>query len=102
MTPSQKRAIQTAVTTLRMLDLNFEAEKERVRHSLKLLVDALNESMTAVPLVNLQKDAERYRKLRALHWSDAELAVVKSPRHNIVLGATCPSGEHLDSLIDKM
>lgn len=43
MTPKQKQAMQTAVTVLRMLDLNFVAEKERVKHSVKLLTDALNE-----------------------------------------------------------
>lgn len=43
MTPKQKQAMQTAVTVLRMLDLNFESEKERVKHCVKLLTDALNE-----------------------------------------------------------
>lgn len=48
-----------------------------------------------------EKDAARYRYLRAQHWSDSDLAVVLHPKTNAMLGAYCPSEEQLDELIDE-
>ena len=48
------------------------------------------------------RDAARYRKLRAQHWSASELAVVFNPKQNLHLGAFCPSGEILDEYVDKL
>ena len=47
------------------------------------------------------RDAERYRKLRANHWSQGGLVVTDVK--NIAFGsADCPSLERLDEMIDKM
>ena len=48
------------------------------------------------------RDAARYRKLRAQHWNDGELAVVLNPKQNLRLGAFCPSGGLLDEYVDKL
>ena len=48
----------------------------------------------------LRKDAERYRRLRSFHWNDSPLAVVRDPRRQVKLGADCPSGDILDTVID--
>lgn len=53
-------------------------------------------------LENLQRDAERYRALRKMHWSTGKLAVVFNPKDNVYLGATCPSEERLDTLVDQL
>jgi len=46
----------------------------------------------------LAKDAERYRWIRRLHWSDGTLTVTH-PR-NVHLGSTCLSLDLLDDAID--
>ena len=49
----------------------------------------------------LRKDAERYRKLREMHWSTGPLCVVQNPSDDkIRLGTVCPSREQLDEAID--
>ena len=48
----------------------------------------------------LRKDAERYRWLRAQHWSTSSLCVVADPGDAVKLGRTCPSGEYLDIAVD--
>lgn len=48
-----------------------------------------------------QRDAERYRWLRAQHWSDSAVAVVTDPKQNVRLGAYCPGDILLDSAIDE-
>ena len=48
----------------------------------------------------LRQDAERYRWLRAQHWSDSPLAVVADPRNAVKPGRDCPSSARLDELID--
>lgn len=50
----------------------------------------------------LRKDAERYRWLRAQHWSTSPLAVVCDPKDAVKIGRTCPSGDYLDTEIDAM
>lgn len=60
---------------------------------------------TAELLANIAQDARdaaRYRKLRAQHWSASELAVVLNPKQNLRLGAFCPSGDLLDEYVDKL
>ncbi len=44
------------------------------------------------------KDAERYRKLRSMHWSDGGLCVTNA--YAVKLGHTCPSEDRLDAAID--
>jgi hypothetical protein len=48
----------------------------------------------------MRKDAERYRWLRAQHWSTSPLCVVADPKDAVKLGRTCPSGEYLDFVVD--
>lgn len=48
----------------------------------------------------LKADAERYRWLRAQHWSDGVLAVVSRPKEALKLGSYAPSHELLDDVID--
>ena len=50
---------------------------------------------------SLRADAERYRWLRAQHWSDNLVAVVFEPKDNVILGSFCPYEDLLDDLIDK-
>ena len=45
-------------------------------------------------------DAERYRWLRAQHWSDSMLAVVVDPKSAVKLGYDCPSLQRLDEIVD--
>jgi hypothetical protein len=52
-------------------------------------------------LEEAKKDAERYRWLRARHWSDSPLCVVANPKAAVRLGHECPSGERLDAAIDS-
>lgn len=47
-----------------------------------------------------EKDAERYRWLRAQHWNDSLLAVVADPKDAVKLGHDCPSLDRLDAAID--
>lgn len=51
-------------------------------------------------LMRTVQDAERYRWLRAQHWSESAVAVVSEPKQNVRLGAYCPSGDLLDDAID--
>ena len=48
----------------------------------------------------LRKDAERYRWLRAQHWTK-NIAVMYQPR-DMLVGYTFPSGDQLDELIDRV
>lgn len=50
----------------------------------------------------LKKEAERYRKLRAMSWHDSPICVVRNPRNSVKLGYDCPSGDRLDELIDEL
>lgn len=47
-----------------------------------------------------EKDAERYRWLRAQNWNDGLLAVVANPKDAVKLGHDCPSLARLDEQID--
>lgn len=49
----------------------------------------------------LRADAARYRWLRAQHWSDSTLAVVRDPKHSVMFGHECPSLALLDDAIDR-
>lgn len=48
-----------------------------------------------------ERNAARYNWLRRQHWNDGQMAVVRYPKNAVKLGAHCPSGEHLDKLIDE-
>lgn len=56
----------------------------------------------AEPVVasDVQKDAERYRWLRAQNWNDSSLCVVERPKKSVKLGFDCPSLQRLDDAID--
>ena len=49
----------------------------------------------------LARDADRYRWLRAQHWTDNTIAAVRWPKDAMKLGHDAPSGERLDDLIDE-
>lgn len=50
----------------------------------------------------LRADAERYRLLRAQHWTDNTLGVVRRPKDAVRLGSYIPSESNLDSEIDAL
>lgn len=50
--------------------------------------------------VAAERDAERYRWLRAQNWNSGVLAVVAGPKEAVKLGYDCPSGSRLDEQID--
>ncbi len=47
-----------------------------------------------------ERDAVRYRWLRAQNWNDGLLAVVADPKAAVKLGQDCPSLDRLDEQID--
>jgi hypothetical protein len=48
-------------------------------------------------------DAERYRKLRANHWSEIEQdELVVTCLGNVAIGSDCPSSDRLDQIVDLM
>ena len=49
-----------------------------------------------------RKDAERYRLLRAAHWWESPLCVVRHPKRQVKPGTDCPSGERLDEAVDAI
>lgn len=56
----------------------------------------------AAPAVpdDVVKDAERYRVLRTMHWSNSPLCVVTNPKDSVKIGSYCPSEERLDEILD--
>lgn len=50
----------------------------------------------------LRKNAERYRWLRAQHWSTSPLCVVAAPKDSVKLGHCCPNGDYLDFEMDAV
>jgi len=48
------------------------------------------------------RDAGRYRRLRAQHWASSSLAVVRNPKVAVKLGHECPSLDRLDALVDAL
>ncbi len=48
-----------------------------------------------------ERDARRYRWLRAQHWNDNTIAAVRWPKDAMRLGHDAPSGERLDAAIDE-
>lgn len=61
-----------------------------------------SEKLDTAPVVQPDdiRDAMRYRWLRAQHWGDSNLCVVKDPKDAVKLGRCCPSGGWLDAAID--
>jgi len=51
---------------------------------------------------NAEKDAARYRWLRAKHWEENRIGVVVRPKDNTKLGCFLPSDTLLDDTIDHM
>lgn len=47
-------------------------------------------------------DAQRYRKLRQMHWFDSPLAVAVNPKESIKLGHDTLSRERLDEYLDGL
>lgn len=52
-------------------------------------------------LMERERDARRYRWLRAQHWNDNTIAAVRWPKDAMRLGHDAPSGERLDAAIDE-
>lgn len=52
------------------------------------------------PQTDAMLDAERWRTLRALHWSDGGLCVTYA--HAVKLGYDCPSEDRLDEAVDAI
>jgi hypothetical protein len=48
-----------------------------------------------------KEDAERYRWLRAQHWTDNTIGAVRNPKEAIKLGYDAPSEVRLDEFIDE-
>lgn len=57
-------------------------------------------SAAATRLTELERDAERYQKLRLMHWSDGGIAVAEQAS-SIILGHGTLSHERLDAAIDS-
>lgn len=74
------------------------------RHELILERDALQRAVDTDyeqlyrEQLEKNKDADRYRKLRAMHWSDKGLCVTMAD--SVKLGHDCPSLDRLDEAID--
>ena len=51
-------------------------------------------------LERLANDGDRYRKLRARHWTDGGYVI--APLGNVQLGSDCLSGDRLDAMIDAL
>lgn len=51
---------------------------------------------------SFRRDAERWRKLRDMHWSCSPLAVVQDPKKACHLGSVMPSGAQLDEAVDAV
>jgi hypothetical protein len=80
-------------------DMN-EITKEQAKHEkgLRRLHELTQHQ--AERIAELEKDAERYRWLRAQRWSSSQLVVVSEPKQAIKLGYDCPSGDRLDEASD--
>lgn len=50
----------------------------------------------------LERDAARYRKLRAMRWADSMFCVVDARQGNLPLVLDCLSHERLDNFLDAM
>jgi hypothetical protein len=68
------------------------------RDSILAIITA--DDMQAV--MELERDAERYRKLRQQQWNESELCVVMRPKEAVKLGYDCPSLERLDAFVDAL
>ncbi len=76
-------------------------EKIRAKQAAKPKHSPLPAQPNGVPAGEAdRRDAERYRWLRAQHWSDSNVCVVSNPRETVRLGTQCPSNELLDEFID--
>jgi hypothetical protein len=60
-----------------------------------VVAEALMERLEAA-----ERDAERYRWLRAQQWDESDVFVVSGSKTKVRLGTYCPSGELLDSVVD--
>lgn len=49
-----------------------------------------------------ERDAARYRWLRAQYWDENKIAVALSPKQSIRIGSSCPFGHLLDEEIDRL
>jgi predicted RNase H-like nuclease (RuvC/YqgF family) len=76
-----------------------EAEANTILQHCKTLEEQL--ATREVRIAELAKDAERYRKLRKMHWSTSPMCVVFVSK-GVLIGADCPSGERLDAELDAI
>jgi hypothetical protein len=97
-------AIQFAWRDERISELEqqlAEAQAKLQQQALEYLSLCGQQDEALRQLEEAKKDAERYRWLRARHWSDSPLCVVANPKAAVRLGKECPSGERLDAAIDS-
>lgn len=79
-------------------------EADRASRRLARLADAFGvkppEHVVPQDAESLIADAERYRKLRARHWTDGGYVI--APIGNVQLGSDTLSGDRLDAMIDAL
>lgn len=92
---ARERILQARIAEL-------EAECERLRQAVMIQEGKASSAVfdQLDRIAALEADAERWRTLRAFHWSEAPMCVVMNPKENVRLGANCPSGDLLDAAID--
>jgi hypothetical protein len=85
-----------------MPEITLDDRLDTLERCLEEKLNELFSTVTATDGMNefkrLRKDAERYRKLRAMHWTDTQLCVVDTFTVNV--GVQTYSGELLDKAID--
>lgn len=88
---AMNQELRTDLNDARML---LDDSREELTAEMKL-VDALRADLAAA-----QRDAERYRWMRAQQWDTSNLFVVAGGKDRVKLGTDCPSSERLDALVD--
>lgn len=95
-----------SLTGMEVLKAELAATREMYWSLLKMVADGV--AMQPLPTMHVtldatvERDAARYRWLRAQHWDSGPLAVVRNPKDAVKLGYEAPSGDRLDAAIDKL
>lgn len=106
---SGAEVLKTLSTAVEILKAAFggsarpEPAVEKAEIAVSTVADLIDrEAAQARRVAELEKDAERYRTLRGMHWEKSPLAVVADPKRAVHLGCDCPSLERLDTAIDSI
>lgn len=67
-----------------------------------IVLDAIREATSPQETSAIEKDAQRYRKIRSMTWNTSRFAVVANPRNPALLGIYTPSGDLLDKELDSL